>query len=221
MQSPIRIAFVAALAAFALGACSGGGGITPGDRSKFFPVKAGQVTHGLADVPEVGTTLENVLVERLTDIGYRPFNEFQFGAATNANGIPLQKATKTEAGRYAAVAYQAVLEHSMFLVQGGFFALSGSDDLFGPRGLRISTGVPSTGSPVAGTWTGKAVAAELPHSGRDRPVAEIDAQAERFIVQATQRLALPSTATIRMSLGHSGTGKAGAQSIRTSRPKGP
>ena len=155
---------------------------TPGDRTDFFPVKAGQVTLGLRDIPEVGTTLENVLVERLTDIGYRPFNEFQFGAAENANGIPLQEAPKTEAGRYAGIAYQAVLEHSMLLVQGGFFVPSDSNDLYGPRGLRISTGVPTTGNPVAGTWKGKAVAVEL-RAGGAQPVTEVDAQAESLIVQ--------------------------------------
>ena len=37
------------------------------------------------------------------------------------NGIPVQKATARQAGRYAAVAYQAVLEHSMFLFQGGIY----------------------------------------------------------------------------------------------------
>ena len=181
MPSPIRLAFVAALAALALGACSGGGG-----GSGFFPIKSGpeQVTRGY--IPAAGSTLETIVTEETAQQGFPQFSVFEFGAATNANGIPLQKATKTEAGRYAAVAYQAVLEHSMFLFQGGiYYNQQFPDGRLWPGTLRLSTGTPSTGSPVAGTWEGRAVALEHDGfgAGRTNPrTIDLD-QAESLIVQ--------------------------------------
>ena len=215
MPSPIRLAFVAALAAFALGACSGGGGkpittagtMTPapgatpapsptptpaptpgaptaGDRTEFFPVREGQITWGFGSlsVPE-GSTLQNLISNEGTDIVTFPqFSEFQFGALANANGIPLQKATK-EDDNYAVIAYQAVLEHSMFLFQGGVYNTdSGSPDF---NAVNLSTGVPtpSTSNPVAGTWKGKAVGLETKEQSGNSPSVSI-AQAESRIVQA-------------------------------------
>ena len=178
--STIRLAFVAALAAFALGACSGGGGkptttagtMTPapgatpttgtptaGDRTDFFPIKSGQVTRGTV-TPAAGSTLETIVTGETAQQGFPQFSVFEFGAATNANGIPLQKATKMETGRYSAVAYQAVLEHSMFLFQGGIYNQRFPRERLWPDSLQFSTGTPSTGNPVAGTWTGRAVARE-------------------------------------------------------------
>ena len=192
--SPIRLAFVAMLAAFALGACSGGGGITPGDRSDFFPVEAGQVTWGAIDSEgnstevTAGTTLSNILDEGFSSLNFPQFSGFQFGAAENANGIPLQKDFKTSAGRYAAVAYQAVLEHSMLLVQGGVyrFPIGGDNPQPAaprPGGFHLSTGVPTTGSPIAGTWKGKAVGYEW-RTDYAPASAISQAEAERRIVQA-------------------------------------
>ena len=206
MPSPIRLAFVAALAAFALGACSGGGGMTTPttggaptavDRTDFFPVAGKhpeQVTRTYSifdeDQPNVptGTTLSNLIGEDYTSRNHPQFSVFQFGAAANANGIPLQKATKTEADRYVAVAYQAVLEHSMFLFQGGVYNSSfGNPDEVAavhPSGVYFSTGVPTTGAPVAGTWTGKAVGFEWAESPDGRPTFAINTpQAEGLIVQ--------------------------------------
>ena len=191
MPSPIRLAFVAALAAFALGACSGGGAPTATD---FFPVKAGQVTRGAinseGNSTEVtaGTTLSNILDEGFSSLNFPQFSVFQFGAAENANGIPVQKDFKTSAGRYAAVAYQAVLEHSMLLVQGGVyrFPIGGDDPRPAaprPGGFHLSTGVPTTGSPIAGTWKGKAVGYEW-RTDYAPASAISQAEAERRIVQA-------------------------------------
>ena len=185
MPSPIRIAFVAALAAFALGACSGGGGGTG-----FFPIKSGpgQVTRGsVASAAAAGSTLETLVPEVSAERGIPQFSVFEFGAATNTNGIPLQKsATKTEDGRYVAVAYQAVLEHSMFLFQGGiYYNQQFQDGSLWPNHFRISTGTPSTGSPVGGTWEGRAVALEHDgySSGPSRPWSIDPDQAESRIVQ--------------------------------------
>lgn len=181
MPSPIRLAFVAALAAFALGACSGGGGkptttagtLTEGDRTDFFPIPSGQeqVTRGTDNfVPAAGSTLETLVPREHsnfpgTSAGIPQFSVFEFGSYTNSNGIPLQKATK-EDDSYTAIAYQAVLNHSMFLIQGGIYTPDHSADTGHPaparrqHGLGFSTGAPSTGSPVAGTWEGRAVGVE-------------------------------------------------------------
>ena len=213
MPSPIRLAFVAALAALALGACSGGGGggmtTPPVDTTDFFPIKSGpeQVARGSVrvdsegyEVEEVpaGTTLSNLISEGLTSRNFPQFTEFQFGAATNDNGIPLQRATKTAAGRYAAVAYQAVLEHSMLLFHGGIYHFAFFEEPPESAAGRLSrvflsTGVPTTGSPVAGTWAGKAIGMEwirIADDGVHRPSVEVPTfavnanQAENRIVQA-------------------------------------
>ena len=208
MPSPIRLAFVAALAAFALGACSGGGGkpttmagtMTPapspstptaGDRTDFFPIAAEHLAMTVVGdertyIP-TGTTLSSLPGEAYTSRNHPQFSVFEFGAVTNANGIPLQKSpTKTSAGRYAAVAYQAVLEHSMFLFQGGVYNFAVDGVTAGrPSGAYLSTGVPTTGSPIAGTWKGKAVGLEWAVSPTGRPTLAVNAgQAERPIVQA-------------------------------------
>ena len=198
MPSPIRHAFVAALAALALSACSGGGGGTPAatgaERSDI--LKPGQLLlpaysawQGApgslpvpVSVPPQGT-LENLLGGYWEEQNFPQFSEFEFGAATNANGIPLQKATKTEAGRYAAVAYQAVLEQSMFLLQGGIYNYRHSTYGGTDTGLAsFSTGNRYTGSPIAGTWKGKAVAIEEVLVGGRPSAVDLD-QAERLIVQ--------------------------------------
>ena len=219
--SPIRLAFVAALAAFALGACSGGGGMTtptagtmtpaptptptpaptpstptPGDRTDFFPIASEhpeQVTRTERQNVPAGTTLSNLLGEEYTRINFPQFSVFEFGAAVEDKGIPLQKDTATAAGRYAAVAYQAILEHSMFLFQGGVYHFAVQNTAVGrPGGVYFSTGDPTTGPAVAGTWTGKAVGFEwsetAPPGGTGnaiRPTFAINtAQAERRIVKA-------------------------------------
>lgn len=198
MPSPIRLAFVAALAAFALGACSGGGGkptttagtmtpdpgaTTAGDRTKFFPVRAAQVTRGVEEVSE-GATLDNLLGEEDTASNAPQFSVFEFGTAANDNGIPLQTDTKTAAGRYALVAYQAVLEHSVFLFQGGIYNYA-LDGVTAGRagGIPISTGVPTTGDPVAGTWTGKAIGFEARNLPNQRTFALTSDQAKARIVK--------------------------------------
>ena len=195
MPSPIRLAFVAALAAFALGACSGGGGMTtpPVDTTDFFPIPAEHVAmtkngnSGDLEYIATGKTLSNLIREEITRLNVPQFSVFEFGAAETANGIPLQKSRpKTEDGRYAAVAYQAVLEHSMMLVQGGVYRFA-VDGVTAARagGVEISTGVPTTGDPVAGTWTGKAIGFEWSDTPDGRPTYDINAgQAERRIVQA-------------------------------------
>ena len=170
--SPIRLAFVAALAAFALGACSGGGGkptttagtmtpdpgATAGDRTDFLPVREGQTAtrSGLT----AGTTLQNLVSEQLAASNFPQFSVFEFGAPTNANGIPLQRDTKTEDGRYAAIAYQAVLDHSMFLFQTGVYNQGEERSSFFLPDASFWTGNPTTGNKVAGTWKGKAVGTE-------------------------------------------------------------
>ena len=198
--STIRLAFVAALAALALGACSGGGGkptttagtMTPapgapteGDPSDFFPVREGQTAtrSGLT----AGTNLQSLVSEEKAASNFPQFSVFQFGAAENANGIPLQRDTKTEAGRYAAIAYQAVLDHSMFLFQAGVYNQGeegeGRSSFFLPD-ASVWTGNPTTGNKVAGTWKGKAIGSEYTAARRTpNPVISL-ASVEPSIIQA-------------------------------------
>ena len=106
------------------------------------------------------------------------FTVFNFGAANNMNGIPVQKATATQADRYAAVAYQAILEHSMFLFQGGFYhyetgGVTGGHPIL--TGFSLGKATPSGSSgrcqdcfgnnPIAGTWNGVAVGVESLREG--------------------------------------------------------
>ena len=163
---------------------AGGGGMTPApsanDRSEFFPLDAdkhlilsaggrGEGGAGIfqweADLID-GSPLENIIDENWTDRNFQQFSAFEFGSPTNANGIPLQKATKTQAGLYSAAAYQAVLEHSMFIFQGGLYNYAVNGDTAGRRGaLALLVGSSTTGSPIAGTWKGKAVAEEVTAGG--------------------------------------------------------
>ena len=196
-------------------------GLLPASRrGRQTPVTGGS-TLNILGFP-AGTTLETLVPEEHTRAGIPQFSVFEFGSLTTRNGIPLQRATKTgeplptrpDVRSYDAVAYQAVLDHSMFLIQGGLYSRDNSGQRY-QHILSFSTGAPSTGSPVAGTWEGKGRSRSRlrPTIRRRSPPQELS--------KATSRLALPSTAAIRMSPGHSGTGKAGPQSIRTSHTKGP
>ena len=186
-----RAAMLAAIGIMLAG-CSGGGGTAPAtgggmtpapsanDRSKFFPLDAdkhlilstGGRAEGGSDVfrweAELidGSSLENAIDEDWTDRNFQPFSAFEFGSPADANGIPLQKATRTQAGLYSAAAYQAVLEHSMFIFQGGLYNYAVNGDTAGRPGvLTLSLGSSTTGSPIAGTWKGKAVAGEVTAGG--------------------------------------------------------
>lgn len=216
----IRFAFVATLAALGviLAACGGGGGAgnmarnggpntggqpapqpSAGDRSDFFPIPSGHVTHSAGgagqsledairhgplefEEPTTGATLANLIGEEGTSRNFPQFSTFNFGSATDSNGIPLQKATETQAGRYAAIAYQAVLEHSMVLAQGGIYNYAVGGRTAGyTGGFILVTGDPSTGSAIAGTWRGKAVGFELDVTPRAHTIST--AQAESLVVQ--------------------------------------
>ena len=126
------------------------------------------------------------------------FSDFTFGEPTNANGIDLQRATKVQAGKYAAIAYQAILEHSMFIFQGGIykhksvaptsntpypdFNLDGG--YYGAIAMAVGDRAPYHG-PVTGTWKGKAVGIET-HDSREinSPYPYTLSEAERAIMTA-------------------------------------
>ena len=194
------------------------------DRSDFFPIKAEpeQVTLTLVESFGVSypaeATLETLVSEEARRYyNYPQFSVFEFQPPENADGIPLQKATKAEADSYAAIAYQAILEHSMFLFQGGIFtpgdARRGGGDPNYPTSryeqaqFFLSTGIPSTGNPVAGTWEGKAFALEFDASypiyrktfrefrhgdlgldPEDDPLAYIDLDNLTTVVEAEKRI---------------------------------
>lgn len=170
-----------------------------GDRSDFFPIPSGHVTRIAGERENTlvgsfrdglrspaGRRLETLVPQQWTNYNFPQFSEFEFGSPTDGNGLPLQKATASQAGLYAAIAYQAVLEHSMFIAQGGIYnyTLEGTT---GGRvgGIGLTTGDPYTGAPVAGTWKGKAVAVEIPQSGFSTPPTRTigTTQAESRIVQ--------------------------------------
>ena len=152
-----------------------------GNPSSFFPINSQHVVRPYANRMEhgflrfgpselttsAGTTFANLLPNELTSRNFPQFSQFSFGSAGNDNGIPMQTATATQADRYAAIAYQAVLEHSMLIVQGGVYSYatgdpSGTDVTGGRLGtVGLSIGSPTTGEPVAGTWTGKAIGFEV------------------------------------------------------------
>ena len=170
--------------------------------SKFFPIntESGQVTritrtlwntvpgYQAADFEfPAGSTLETLVDEGYTRLNIPQFSEFEFGQPVDTNGIPLQKDTATVADRYAAVAYQAVLEHSMLLLQGGVYN-TGVAGFPNRDVLVLSTGFPSPLSPsVAGTWKGKAVGFEEPRGWMDNNAPQVpitSEEAEKHIVQA-------------------------------------
>lgn len=116
-----------------------------GDVSKFFPTTASQaIAFGTTrvyyydiidyghepwyELPSGSVTLANAVYRNWKGDNFPQFNEFNFGSATNSNGIPIQKATASQADRYAAIAYQAILDHSMFIVQGGIYNYATGDD---------------------------------------------------------------------------------------------
>ena len=106
--------------------------------AKFFPLKADHLArinlhivspHGWQqDHPLDGsTTLDTLVPSTVRHASLTPevpptstympqFSAFDFGESNTLNGIPVQEAT-TKANRYAAYAYQAILEHSAHIFQ--------------------------------------------------------------------------------------------------------
>ena len=179
-------------------------------RSKFFPITSGQVTSTIgiriqaaSDAardgeaswasPPAGSTLETLVSQEWTSRTFPQFSEFEFGSPADSNGIPLQKATaKTASGENprSIAAYQAVLEHSMFIFQGGLYRYA-VDGVHSARAgvLALSVGVPTrnfgtlAADNIAGTWKGKAVGLEM-ETGRTRPYFPLHpSTAENLIVQ--------------------------------------
>ena len=165
--------------------------------AKFFPLKANHLTRmalrfdtlhdgsqiPLADHPLDGRTTLDTLVPSTvtsdhetrygtppTSVNIPQFSAFNFGEPQTLNGIPVQEAT-TQADRYAAYAYQAILEHSAHIFQTG---MRHNEELFEdstrhrfkslPYIATLSTGERATltdgSSGISGTWTGKAFGIE-------------------------------------------------------------
>ena len=123
---------------------AGGGMEPPGAgaaaaRADFFPISGAVLANGTRayteeevraarvnpeDVPDSsiivsqGSTFQNLVLQPWIDRNFIQFSDFEFGAATDNDGIMLSKASAQQANRYNAIAYQGVLEHSMFLFQG-------------------------------------------------------------------------------------------------------
>ena len=151
--------------------------------SSFFPIKSGQITRTAWDLdaltlahmralaitwnPSAGATLENLLSQALTSRNVPQFSEFNFEALQDSNGILVQespayayRATKTEAGKYAAIAYRAIFKHSTHIFQGGVYNIQ--DGRLSKGHFALSTGIePTTGTGrISGIWKGKTVALE-------------------------------------------------------------
>ena len=139
----------------------------------------------------VGKSFETLVGEEWNSPPSRTFpqfSEFEFGSPADSNGIPLQTApaeTASAENPRSVAAYQAVLEHSMFLFQGGLYryAIDGVHAAR-PGMLALSTGDPTSGPAIAGSWTGKAVGFETDGTRATDPYFPLHpTTAERLIVQ--------------------------------------
>lgn len=202
---------------------AGGGMEQPGAgaaaaRADFFPISGAVLANGARayteeevraarvnpeDVPDSsiivsqGSTFQNLVPQPWIDRNFIQFSDFEFGAATDNDGIMLSKASAQQANRYNAIAYQGVLEHSMFLFQGGIYnyPLSAGNSAGQIGSLSFSIGTPSQGAVIAGTWEGIAVAVE--HDSETIPrtsppmtygISGATADAERRIVRGDVRI---------------------------------
>ena len=167
--------------------------------AKFFPLKADHLTRMdflfagdyRLDHSLDGRTALDTLIPPMTtherERDYPPistnipqFSAFDFGESNTINGIPVQQATAAQANRYAAYAYQAILEHSAHIFQTG---MHHQEDLTYsqhfttlPYVASLSTGKRATlsdgSSGISGTWTGKAFGIES-IGRRDTPIVRI------------------------------------------------
>ena len=139
-----------------------------------------------------GATLQNLVTKPWTDRNFIQFSEFDFGSATDNDGIMLSKASAQGAGRYNAIAYQGILDHSMFLFQGGIYNYprSAGNSVGQIGSISYSIGTASPGNAIAGTWEGIAVAAQhdiqnalVPGTRATHSITGSAAAAERRIVR--------------------------------------
>ena len=171
--------------------------------------------------------MADLINRQRTAVHWEHYNFFDFvPAAVNRgielNGIDLSKAAQTGTVygyNYAAIAYQGVLKHSMFLFQGGVYEYSNVGIVPPPfrnqiASHHISIGNPPEGNdPIAGTWKGIAIGFEHHPSGDERAnIRErTTAAAERHIVMGNVELdvTIPSdgspTGTIEFSDWEGGT----------------
>ena len=189
---------------------------------KFFPLKADHLTrmnlmllypHGRKiDQRPAGTTLDSLLPSTATDINIPQFSVFDFGDAQTLNGIPVQQATAEQADRYAAYAYQAILEHSTHIFQAGLHHYENVESAFQEFGsvpyfAAFSTGKRAwltEGSPgiygvrnppaVDGRWKGKAYGIE--YGVGEHPLPTIESVATRLVMaDATITARIPSASS--------------------------
>ena len=178
-------------------------GETPQPALKFFPLKDGHLPRmtlrfdSQFAIPELRdqrlsyplgskTTLDTLIPSTVispwgtgeelapTNVNIPQFSAFDFGDSEARNGIPVQEATAEQTGRYAAYAYQAILEHSAHIFQAG---MRHNEDLkdghlgrvykefkYLPYVATLSTGekasLPEGSSGIKGTWKGKAFGIE-------------------------------------------------------------
>ena len=106
-----------------------------------------------------------------TKVNIPQFSAFDFGEPKDSNGIPVQEATTAQADRYAAYAYQAILEHSAHIFQAG---MRHNEDLLHGQPYRdfkylpyvatLTTGekawITEGSSGISGIWKGKAYGIE-------------------------------------------------------------
>ena len=180
----------------------------------------------LSPIP-VGTTMADLINRQRTAVHWEHYNFFDFGPAAvsrgiELNGIDLSKATQTgtvHGYKYAAIAFQGALEHSMFLFQGGVYEYSNVGIVLDPFQNQIASHHISIGNPpegndfIAGTWKGITIGFEHHPLGDERSnIRErTTAAAERHIVMGNVELdvTIPSdgspTGTIEFSDWEGGT----------------
>lgn len=136
-----------------------------------------------------------------TQVNIPQFSEFDFGESNTSNEIPVQRATAEQADRYAAHAYQAILEHSAHIFQAG---MRHNEDLkccypgniyrgfkYLPYVATLSTGekawVTDGSSGIKGTWKGKAFGIEgggyrhTPVIGGSNSLPSLDSTEDRIV----------------------------------------
>ena len=180
-----------------------GGGGTPATATLpvTFPTTGTEKLLGLVRLEDsltapAGLTLGNLFSDpEVEAFNVVQFDDFEFSPVTvpdgiELNGIELSKASAAQDGRYATIAYRGILEHSMFLFQGGVYNRQMFDDQ-GRRTRRspsfnaydLSIGNPTEGNLVAGTWKGIAVGFEYPNAPETATIMWNTRREEQRIVQ--------------------------------------
>ena len=126
--------------------------------------------------PIEGATLDNLISrliqnheERDTYSIFPEFGSQFFGSPFDLKGIPVRPSvTEAQHDRYANIAFAAILNHSINLIQVGIYPNTIFDGTttttgFYPGVFAISVGEPAAPRPIAGIWNGLALGIKAPY----------------------------------------------------------